>query len=108
MTILPVASPNPSGNNPATGRRLGSSNALILVALGVAALALAVLFAFPADPRVWQAASWTLVAALLALLALVVVSGVVLAVRPAARTWPRIALFLAGLACLLAVAAGSL
>jgi hypothetical protein len=108
VTIPPVASPNPSGNNPAKARRFASTNALILVALGVAAIALAVLFAFPADPRVWQAASWALVAALLALLALVVVSGVVLAMRPAARKWPRIALFLVGLACLLAVAAGSL
>jgi uncharacterized membrane protein SirB2 len=98
VTIPPVASPNPSGNNPAKARRFASTNALILVAL----------FAFPADPRVWQAASWALVAALLALLALVVVSGVVLAMRPAARKWPRIALFLVGLACLLAVAAGSL
>lgn len=79
----------------------------MLVAIGIAAIALGVLFTFPADPLVWNLASWTLFAALAGMLVLVLASGYVLATKPAARTWPRIAAFLAGLACLGVVALGA-
>jgi len=88
--------------------KLPSTSPLILVAIGIAGAAVAVLFTFPGDPFTWQVASWTLVAALAALLALVVASGYILATNRSARTWQRVTSFLVGLACLLAVAFGSL
>lgn len=75
---------------------------LILIALGICAVSLAVLFSFPSDPSVWQAATWTLVGGLGMLLPFVVLAGGVLAVNPGARTWSRIGTFILGLACLLA------
>ena len=89
-----------------TVRRFTSTSSLILVAIGFSAIASAVLIAFPRDP-LWQIATWTLVAALVALLVLVPASAYVLSTNKAARTWPRVASFLIGLACLVAVAVGS-
>ena len=91
-----------------TTRMHFSTTPLILAALGIGAAALAVLFSFPADPLAWHAATWTLVAALAGLLVLVPVAGHTLATRREMRTWPRMATFLVGFACLAAVAAGSL
>ncbi|HZV38737.1 MAG TPA: hypothetical protein VFF96_08325 [Pseudoxanthomonas sp.] len=88
-------------------RKFVSASSLILVAVGVSAVAVSVLSAFPANPLVWQAASWTLVAALVGLLVLVPVSGYALAASRSARTWRRAAPFLLGFACLAAVAIGS-
>lgn len=88
-------------------RRFASPVRLIPVAIGVGLLAVAVLVAFPGNAAAWQVAAWTLVAALAALLVLVVVAGCILAIDRAARTWPMIAAFLAGLGCLVAVVAGS-
>ncbi|NZA27811.1 hypothetical protein H0E84_15645 [Luteimonas sp. SJ-92] len=87
-------------------RKFPSTSSLILAAVGISAAAGAVLCTFPANPLIWQAAAWTLVAALTGLLALVLVSGYVLAVDRAARTWQRTATFLLGLACLVPVALG--
>ena len=87
--------------------KLMSLNALILVAIGVSLAAAAVLFTIPANPLLWQVATWTLVAGLIGLLVLVLVSGFVLARDRAARTWRRIATFLFGLVCLVVVALGS-
>ena len=87
--------------------KLMSLNALILVAIGVSLAAAAVLFTIPANPLLWQVATWTLVAGLIGLLVLVLVSGFVLARDRAARTWRRIATFLFGLVCLVVVAVGS-
>ena len=84
-----------------------SLNALILVAIGVSLAAAAVLFTIPANPLLWQVATWTLVAGLIGLLVLVLVSGYVLATDRAARTRWRIATFLFGLVCLVVVALGS-
>lgn len=89
-------------------RKLVSTTSLTLAAIGVAVAALAVLVMFPANPRVWQVASWTLVAALACVLVLMLASGWILATNRAARTRLRIASFLAGLACLAVVAIGSL
>lgn len=74
----------------------------------VSAAAVGVLLTFPADPLVWNIASWTLVAALALLLVLVLVSGYVLATIKTARTTRRVVSFLVGLACLAALGAGSL
>ena len=79
---------------------------LIPVAVGVAVLATAVLIAFPGNVLVWQAATWTLVGALLAVALLVLVSAWSLASNRAAKTWPRIASLLLGLACLVVLAVG--
>ena len=84
-----------------------SLSSLILVAIGVSLAAAAVLFTIPANPLIWQVATWTLVAGLAGLLVLVLVSGYVLARDRAARTRWRIATFLFGLACLVTVALGS-
>ena len=92
----------------ATLRKFTSTSSLILVAIGISAVAIAVLFTFPTDWLTWQVASWTLVAALVGLLVLVLVSGYVLATNRATRTWQRVTSFLIGLACLVAVAVGSL
>jgi hypothetical protein len=89
-------------------RKLVSPASLTLVAIGISAAAAGVLFTFPANPILWQAATWTLVAALVGLLVLVLVSGYVLVTDQAARTWQRIASFLIGLACLMSVAVGLL
>jgi hypothetical protein len=89
-------------------RKLLSISSLTLVAIGISAAALAVLFTFPKNALTWQAASWALVAGLVVLLLLAFASGYVLATDQAARTWQRITLFLIGLACLAAVAVGSL
>ena len=80
----------------------------MLAAAGISALSVGVLFTFPADPAIWQSATWILVAALACLLLLVPWAGYVLVANRTTRTWPRIASFLVGLACLLAVAVGSL
>ena len=89
-----------------TVRRFTSTSSLILIAIGVSAIAVAVLLAFPGDP-LWQIATWTLVVALVALLVLVPASAYVLSTNKDARTWQRVASFLIGLACLVAVAVGS-
>lgn len=89
-------------------RTFPASGTLTLGALGIAGVATAVLVAFPGDLRVWQVASWTLVFALLGLLALVLFSAFLLATRRAARTWRRIVPFSLGLACLAVVAFGAL
>jgi hypothetical protein len=89
-------------------RKFISTSSLILVAIGISAAAVGVLFTFPQNPIVWQVATWTLVAALVGLVALVLVAGYVLATARAARTWQRITPFLVGLICLVAVAVGSL
>ena len=89
-------------------RKLVSTSSLTLAAIAVAVAALGVLVMFPSNLRAWQAASWTLVAALACVLALVLASGWILATNRAARTRLRIASFVAGLACLAVVAIGSL
>ena len=89
-------------------RKFISTSSLILVAIGISAAAIGVLFTFPENPLIWQATTWTLIAALVGLVALVIVSGYVLATNRAARTWQRITSFLIGFVCLVAVAAGSL
>lgn len=86
--------------------KLTSPSALILVAIGISVIA--VLIAFPTDLHAWRVASWTLVAALAALLVLVVASACILATNRAARTWQRIASFLIGLGCLVTVAVGAI
>lgn len=91
-----------------TVRKFTSTSSLILVSIGVAAIAIAFLVSFPGDLLTWQIATWTLVAALVALLALVPASAYVMATNGAARTWQRVASFLIGLACLGVVAVGSL
>lgn len=88
--------------------KLTSPSALILVAIGISVAAIAVLIAFPTDLHAWRVASWTLVAALAALLVLVVASACILATNRAARTWQRIASFLIGLGCLVTVAVGAI
>lgn len=81
-------------------RKIISIGSLILVAILVPATTTGVLLAFPAEPLVWQAATWTLVAALIGLLVLVTLTGYALATGQAARAWQRVASFLIGLACL--------
>src|SRR5690606_17991406 len=75
---------------------------LILLALGICAVSLAVLFSFPTDPTVWRAATWTLLGGLAILLPFVVLAGCVLAANPRGRTWSRIGTFVLGLVTLLA------
>jgi len=87
-------------------REFASPNVLIPGAIGIAAAAVAALVAFPGNLSVWQVAAWTLIAALVALLVLVLASAYVLATNPSARTWPRVASFSLGLVCLLVVAIG--
>ena len=89
-------------------RKFVSTGSLTLVAVCIAMAAASVLFTFPANPLLWQAASWTLVAALVGLLLLVPVSGYALVTRRTARTGWRVASFLIGFLCLAAVAVGSL
>lgn len=91
-----------------TARQSLSTTTLTLSAIVIAAAATAVLFRFPESVAVWHAATWTLVAALVALLALVLASAYVLACNPAARTWPRVVACLLGLGCLVAVALAAL
>lgn len=91
-----------------TARTFLVPNAFLLGAMGVAFVATGVLIAFPGNLLVWQVSAWTLVAALLALLGLVVASGYALATSRVARTWQRIATFTTGLATLAVVAIGSL
>lgn len=85
-------------------RKFMSPGFLTLAAIGASVAAAAVLFTYPANPLIWNAATWTLVAGLAGLLVVVPVSGYVLARDRTARTWQRIATFLIGLACLAAVA----
>ncbi|WP_457000010.1 hypothetical protein [Luteimonas sp. A534] len=89
-------------------RKLISTSSFILVAAGISAVAAGILFTFPTDPLIWQAATWTLLAALIGLFVLVLFTGYLLATDRAARTWQRIASFLLGLACLVPVAVGLL
>lgn len=91
-----------------TARTFMVPNAYLLGAMGVAFVATGVLIAFPGNLLVWHISTWTLVAALLALLGLVVASGYALATSRVARTWQRIATFTAGFAVLAAVGIGSL
>ena len=86
----------------ATHMRALPTTPLILLALGTCAVALAVLFSFPSDPAVWQAATWTLVGGMAVLLPLVMLAGGILAMNPGARTWSRISSFTLGLVILLA------
>lgn len=92
----------------ASARKFISTGSLIPIATGIGAVAVGILFTFPQNPLVWQAATWTLVLALAGLLVLVLVSGYALVTNRAARTWRSIASFLLGLACLVAAAVGSL
>lgn len=87
--------------------KIVSTSSLTWIAIGVAAVAMAVLFAFSAEPLVWQVAAWALVAALAALLPLVLASGYLLATDRAARTWQRTVAFLVGLGLLATLAIGS-
>jgi hypothetical protein len=89
-------------------RTFAVPNSLILGAVGLSAVATAVLIAFPGNLLVWQVTSWTLALALLALLALVFASAYSLATNRAARTWPRIISFALGLSCLAVIAIGAL
>lgn len=91
-----------------TLRKLAAPTPLTWLAIGVSAIAIGILLTFPANPVIWEATTWTLVAALAALLVLVLVSAYALARNPGTRTWPRIASFVAGFACLVALAAASL
>ena len=91
-----------------TTRRTSVLPPLILGAFGVSVLATAVLVAFPGDLRVWQAGAWTLALGLLALSALVAVSGYLLATRRNERTGRHIASFALGLVSLAIIAIGSL
>ncbi|HEY0502587.1 MAG TPA: hypothetical protein VGD42_03740 [Lysobacter sp.] len=88
-------------------RTLPVPGSLILGAIGVMVIASAVLMAFPGNLLVWQVGSWTLAAALLALVALVAVCGHALATRREARTWQRMTSFAAGLVVLAALVIGS-
>ena len=92
----------------AAKRTLMIKSSLIYVAIGLSVIATAILVAFPGKLIAWQIGSWTLVFALLALLILVLVSAYSLATDRAARTWQRILSFSLGLACLAALAVGSL
>lgn len=92
----------------AASRKLMSTSTSILVAVVISAVAAGVLFTFPSDPLIWEAATWTLLAALISLSVLVALTGYRLASDRAARTWQRIASFLLGLACLVPVAVGLL
>lgn len=89
-------------------RKFISTSSLTLVAVGISVAAVGFLFTFPQNPLIWQAAAWTLVVALIGLLALVFVSGYVLVTNRAARTGQKIASFLVGVVCLGVVAVGSL
>ncbi|WP_342316691.1 hypothetical protein [Lysobacter sp. FW306-1B-D06B] len=81
-------------------------NSLILGAIGVTVIATAGLVAFSGNLLVWQVASWTLAAALLALLGLVLACGYSLATNRIARTWQRMSCFAAGLAILMVLVIG--
>ncbi|TKS53650.1 hypothetical protein E4582_01915 [Luteimonas yindakuii] len=87
-------------------RKLMSTTVLTWLAIGISVAAAGILFTFPADPMVWHAATWTLVAALCGLLVLVVVLGYVMATNQSSRTWRRVTPFLIGVACLVPVAVG--
>ena len=89
-------------------RKFVSLNSLILGAIGVSAIAIAALVALPGNLVAWQIGSWTLVFALLALLALVLASAYSLATNRASRGWRQMLCFLLGLSCLSAIAIGSL
>ena len=84
-------------------RKFISLSSLTLAAIGASIAAAAVLFTYPANPLIWNAATWTLVAGLIGLGVVVLVSGYVLARNRSARTWQRTATFLFGLVCLAAV-----
>ena len=91
-----------------TGQRTSLvPTSLLAGAIGVAVVAAGVLLGFPAEPRVWQVASWTLALALLALVGLVPASGWALARYPEGRTWPRILSFALGLALLVFIGLGA-
>jgi hypothetical protein len=79
-------------------RKLITIHSLTLAAIGVSLAAAAVLFSYPTNPLIWNAATWTLAAGLFVLPVLVLVSGYMLARNRTARTWQRIATFLLGLA----------
>ena len=81
-------------------------NPLILSAIGLAAIATAVLLTFP-DLLVWQVASWTLAGSILALLVLVLAAAYSLFANRSARTWPRILTLALGALCLLGIGIGS-
>lgn len=84
-------------------RTFMSLSFLTLAAIGASLAAAAVLFTYPANPLIWNAATWTLLAGLAGLLVAILVSGYVLARNRTARTWQRIVTFVFGLACLAAV-----
>jgi hypothetical protein len=83
-------------------------NSLVLGAIGVSAIATVVLIALPGNLVAWQIGSWTLVFALLGLLALVLASAYSLVTNPASRSRRRIVCFLLGLSCLVVIAIGAL
>jgi uncharacterized membrane protein SirB2 len=83
-------------------------NSLVLGAIGVSAMATVVLIALPGNFVAWQIGSWTLVFALLGLLALVLASAYSLVTNPASRSRRRIVCFLLGLSCLVVIAIGAL
>lgn len=84
-------------------RRFISPGVLALAAIGASVAAAAVLFTYPKNPLIWNAAAWTLVAGLAGLVVAVLASGWVLARDRGARTWPRVVAFLFGLAYLAAI-----
>lgn len=83
-------------------------SSLIYGAIGLLAIATAILVAFPSNLLVWQIGSWTLVFASLVLLGLVVVLAYSLATNRAARTWQRVLPFALGFACLAVLAVGAM
>ena len=85
-------------------RKFISLSFLTIATVGASLAAAAVLFTYPTNPLIWNAATWTLVAGLVGLLVVVLLSAYVLAKNRTARTWQRIATFLFGLACLAVVA----
>lgn len=89
-------------------RKFVGLNSLIVGAIGISAIATAALIALPGNLVAWKIGSWTLVFALLALLALVLVSGYSLVTNRTARSWRRIVCFLLGFSCLVVFAIGSL
>ncbi|MDI9239918.1 hypothetical protein QLQ15_13480 [Lysobacter sp. LF1] len=89
-----------------TNRIFLASSPLTLGAIGVLLIATACLIAFPGSMAVWQAASWSLVAALLALCFLVPLSAYSLATLRVTRTWQRIASCATGFIILVVVAIG--
>lgn len=110
----PAALPPPSRKSKSvrsamtTHRASSIASTLIAVAVGICLIATGTLIAFPGNQAVWQVAAWTLTLGLAALVVLVPFMAYLLTTRRARRTWPQVASFGVGLACLAVVAIGSL